>query len=109
MAVVLDGRECVLRREWPVDRSDIQQSTVGRRFPFDVFRNIGEGHERLTLRERWKRPFGKTENAKPCHCQASLENLSPGVLIRHVMALDCDCVARGEGWIRRPTHQPQLI
>src|SRR5712692_5511318 len=85
MAVVLSRRELVARRERTVDGPKIEQSPIGGCFPSDVVGNIGEGHERLPLRERREHPFRYAEDTQPRHSETPSEDVTTRGLIRHVV------------------------
>src|SRR5437016_1776788 len=78
------GREkLILRRERAGDRADVQEPPIGRGDQIHGFRQIGEGHERLGLRQRWDGPLREAQDTKSRYRQSASENLSPGTWIRH--------------------------
>src|SRR5207249_808753 len=87
VSVMLCRCELVFRRERTVDRSNVQPPLVGSRFPSGVLGDVGEGHERVALRQRRKHPLRNPDDAEPCQSQTTLENLAPRPLIRHGQSL----------------------
>src|SRR5207247_10303485 len=77
----------VCRCERTSGRSDIEESTVGGRFPPDVLGQIGERHNGLALGEGRQRPFRYTQHAQARQREASPENLPTGALVHHDRSL----------------------
>jgi hypothetical protein len=85
VTVVLRREELVARSERTSDVTNVDDPAVGRRRRVDTCRRqVGEGHERLALRESGNRPFWNAQDAKSGHGETSLEDLPTGALFRHV-------------------------
>src|SRR5947209_1975300 len=87
MAVVLGGRELIFRCERAVDRADIEESTIGGRFPPYVLGQVGERHDGLALCEGRQRPFRYAQHAQSRQREASPENVPTGALVHHDRSL----------------------
>ena len=86
MTIVLSREKFILRREWPVDRSNVEIPPIGSRYEIGIRWNVRERHDRVAFSERGQHPFGQAENAEPCHRQTSFKNF-PTRLLRHMELL----------------------
>src|SRR5262249_12078874 len=69
------------------DGPDVEQPAIRRRVPPDVIWNVGELHDRFTLRERGQHPLRYAQHAEPRSRKTTFENLPPRALIRHMHSL----------------------
>ena len=83
MTVVLCRGELIPRRERTVDHPDVDDAPLRAPFQDDLVGQVGEGHERLALRERRQRPFRDAEDAQSRHREAAFEDVTTRARIRH--------------------------
>ena len=95
---MLCREELILWCERTVDLADIEDSPVGAGCQIHILGQVGEGHQRLALRESRERPFRDTEDTQSRQCQASLEHFPTRALIGHVRLLSHSDSLFGQSW-----------